>query len=88
MESLTPLFQTMLGGIQRLDQQKQQEDEEGKVQASTAQEADSTNPPHKKRKTKEDLARRARRVCRRLASMANRCFWLSTCEVTARVLTS
>ena len=29
------------------------------------------------RKTQEDLARRARRVCIRLASMGNRCYWLS-----------
>ena len=87
MEALTPLFQTMLGGIQRLEQQEIQEDEEKKLQAATAQEVDNTDPLHKKRKTKEDLERRARRVCIRLASMANRCFWLSTCEVTVHILT-
>ena len=87
MEAVTPLFQTMLGGIQRLQQQEQQEDEEGKLQEAAAQASDTTIPPHKKRKRKEDLARRARRVCIRLASMANRCFWLSTCEVTVHILT-
>jgi hypothetical protein len=72
MEALTPLFQTMLGGIQRLEQQEQQEED----------------PPHKKRKTMEDLERRARQVCIRLASMANRCFWLSACEVAVHILTA
>ena len=47
MEALTPLFQTMLGGIQRLQQQEQQEDEEGKLQEATAQASDTTIPPHK-----------------------------------------
>ena len=41
----------------------------------------------KRRRTCEDLARRARRVCIRLASMANRCFWLSTTEVALHILT-
>ena len=85
MEALTPLFQTMLGGIQRLEQQEKEEEEQR--QAAAAADGDTADPPHKKRKTKDDLARRARRVCIRLSSMANRCFWLSACEVTVHVLT-
>ena len=42
----------------------------------------------KKRKTQADEAARARRVCVRLAAMANRCHWLSTTEITTHILTS
>ena len=85
MEALTPLFQTMTSGIHRLEEQERQEEKE--LQGRLAQESDAINPEQKKRKTKEDLARRARRVCIRLASMGNRCYWLSACEVTVHILT-
>ena len=87
LESLTPLFQTMLSGTQRLEQEEQQEEEARKLQAATAQHDGSAMPPPKKPKTKEDLIRRARRLCIRLASVANRCFWLSSAEVTVHILT-
>ena len=44
-------------------------------------------PARKKRKTLEDLTRRARRFTIRLASMANRCFWLSAAELVVHILT-
>ena len=85
MQELTPLFQTMVSGIHRLEETEKQEEEE--LKATMAQQDDGTSPHPKKRKTQEDLARRARRVCIRLASMANRCYWLSACEVTVHILT-
>ena len=80
MESLTPLFQSMLGGMQRLEQQEKEEQEE---EARKRLSEEVVLPL--RRKTQEDLARRARRVCIRLASMANRCFWLSTTEVAVHI---
>ena len=44
-------------------------------------------PARKKRRTKEDLQRLARQKCIRLASMANRCYWLSSAEIAVFVLT-
>ncbi len=88
MESMTPLFQAMLGGMHRLEQQEKEEQEEETRRALA--EADADDEEHsraKRRRTGEDLARRARRVCIRLASMANRCFWLSTTEVALHILT-
>ena len=86
MEALTPLFQTMTSGIHRLEEQERQEEEE-QLQANKPQDEDSATPQPKRRKTQEDLKRRARRVCMRLASMGNRCYWLSCCEVTVHILT-
>ena len=83
MESLTPLFQSMLGGMQRLEQQEREEKEKEEARELLSEEV--VLP--KRRQTQEDLARRARRVCIRLASMANRCFWLSTTEVAVHILT-
>ena len=82
MESLTPLFHSMLGGMQRLEQQEREEQEE---EARKLLSEEVVLPL--RRRTQEDLARRARRVCIRLASMANRCFWLSTTEVAVHILT-
>ena len=45
------------------------------------------DPIAKRRKSLEALARRARRVTIRLASMANRCFWLSAAEMVVHILT-
>ncbi|MDA8609366.1 hypothetical protein N9L19_00465 [bacterium] len=75
----------MVSGIHRLEETEKQEEEE--LKATMAQQDDGTIPQPKKRKTQEDLARRARQVCIRLASMANRCYWLSACEVTVHILT-
>ena len=83
MESLTPLFQTMTTGIQRLEQQEQEEAEKSRL----ALEDSIPQGEAKKRRTQADDAARARRVCVRLASMANRCYWLSTTEVTTHILT-
>ena len=81
MESLTPLFQTMATGIQRLEQQEKEEAEKSQLQLPGEGET-------KKRRTQADAATRARRVCVRLAAMANRCYWLSTTEITTHILTS
>ena len=83
MESLTPLFQTMTTGIQRLEQQEKDEAEKAQAQLQEG----SAQGEAKKRRTQADDAARARRVCIRLASMANRCYWLSTTEVTTHILT-
>ena len=82
MEALTPLFQSMQGGVHRLEDQEREEEEQAKA---TADENDE--PTAKKRKTHEDLAKRARRLTIRLASMANRCYWLSATEVAVHILT-
>ncbi len=88
MESMTPLFQAMLGGMHRLEQQEKEEQEEEARRALAEGGADGEEQTAaKRRRTGEDLARRARRVCIRLASMANRCFWLSTTEVALHILT-
>ena len=67
-----------------LEINERQEEEE--LQGRLAQESDAVIPQRKTRKTKGDLARSARRVCIRLASMGNRCDWLSACEVTVHIL--
>ena len=63
--------------------------EGGAAQPAHAQVADggATQPAQdrKKRRTQADDAARARRVCIRLASMANRCYWLSTTEITTHI---
>ena len=83
MESLTPLFQSMLGGMRRLEEQEKEEKEEEEARKQLSQE-----PVLPTRvQIEDDLARRARRVCIRLASMANRSFWLSTTEVAVHILT-
>ena len=88
MESMTPLFQSMLSGMQRLEQQEREEQEEEARKALSEGGADGGDQTLvKRRQTRDDLARRARRVCIRLASMANRCFWLSTTEVALHILT-
>ena len=88
MESLTPLFQCMTSGIHRLEAQERQEEEERKEAEDGKDDSHDASQVVKKRKTLEDLTRRARRVCIRLASMGNRCYWLSTTEVTVHILTS
>ena len=84
MQSITPLFHAMAQGIRRL------EDEEMAAAAAELP-IDSTDAeavrPRKRPKTTAELQRLARRVCIRLASMANRCYWLSTTEVAVHILT-
>ena len=84
MESLTPLFQTMQTGIQRLEQQEREEAERSKA---AVDQVDTADEAAKKAKTEAESAARARRVTVRLASMANRCYWLSTTEITTHILT-
>ncbi|MCP4206292.1 MAG: hypothetical protein GY767_04500, partial [Shimia sp.] len=88
MESLTPLFMSMSSGIHRLEKQEEQEEAEANA-ARLAVEADgdAAEPAPKRRKTIEDLSRRARRITIRLASMANRCFWVSAAELVVHILT-
>ena len=88
MEALTPLFLTMTSGIHRLEKQEEQEEAEAEAARKTAHDQDgAVQPARKQRKTLEDLMRRARRVTIRLASMANRCFWLSAAELVVHILT-
>ena len=91
MESLTPLFKALTEGIHRLQSQEAKEEEEvlaredEKADASTDGHSVEAEPARKKPKTMEDSARRCRRLTIRLASMANRCFWLSAAELLIHV---
>ena len=88
MESLTPLFLAMTDGIHRLEKQEQQEQEAAAVARQAAEaEAGVEQSAPKRCRSQEEIQRRARRVTIRLASMANRCFWLSAAEVVVRILT-
>ena len=81
MQSMIPLFAAMTQGIRKLEEQEEQAEQlAGKDPAEE-------RAKKKKRKTKEDLQRLARQNCIRLASMANRCYWLSSAEIAAFVLT-
>ena len=63
--------------------------EEPKIRKrSRAEEACDEEPKTWKRgRTTEELQARARKHVLRLASAANRCYWLSTCEVVIQILT-
>ena len=88
MESMTPLFIAMTSGIHRLEKQEEQEQAEAEVAREALDDSgDVLQPAPKQRKSLEDFARRARRVTIRLASMANRCFWLSAAELVVHILT-
>ena len=80
MESLTPLFTNLTEGVHRLERQEAEE-EAAEEQARIS----SMEPARKQRKTRGDLARTCRRFTIRLASMANRCFWLSAAELLIHV---
>ena len=80
MQSMTPLFAAMTQGIRKLEEQEEQAEQ-------LADKDPAEEPARKKRKTKEDLQRLARQKCIRLASMANRCYWLSSAEIAVFVLT-
>ena len=84
MESLTLLFETMTSGIHRLELQEKEEADAAQ-QALAASDAQQAN--RKKRRTQDELKARARRLTVRLASTANRCYWLSTTEVVTHILT-
>ena len=88
MEALTPLFQAMLGGVHRLEAQVRQEKELAEeAAADDAAPGCEAEPIAKKRRTQLDLSRYARRLVVRLASMANRCYWLSCTEADLYLLT-
>ena len=73
MEALTPLFQSMTGGVHRLEEQEREEEQQAQATGAGDEE-----PVAKKRRIHEHLAKRARRLTIRLASMPNRCYLLST----------
>ena len=87
MESLTPLFRSMTDGVHRLERQEEQEEAEAESARKAAADETGLEPAPKQQKTMEDIARRARRLTIRLASMANRCFWVSAAELTVHILT-
>ena len=88
MESVTPPFHSKLGGMQRLEQQEREEQEEEARKVLSEGGADGEDQTMaKRRRTCEHVARRAWRLCIRLASMANRWFWLPTIEVALHILT-
>ena len=61
--------------------------EEYKAVDAKAEEDRLQNAESKRRKTNVDVKYRARRVTIRLASMANRCYWLSCAEVAIHIFT-
>ena len=81
MESLTPLFKSMTEGVIRLERQEEEEQAEAESARMALATETGGEPPPKQRKTKEDLLRRARRLTCRIASMANRCYWVSPAEL-------
>ena len=87
MEALTPLFKCMTDGVHRLERQEEQEEVEAERARKEAAEETGQELAAKQPKTKEEIARRARRLTIRLASMANRCFWVSPAELTVHILT-
>ena len=87
MESLTPLFQCMTDGVIRLERQEEVEEAEAESTRMALAKETGGEPAPKKRKTTEEVLRRARRLTIRLASMGNRCFWVSPAELTAHILT-
>ena len=87
MESLTPLFRCMTDGVHRLERQEEQEEAEAESARKAAADETGLEPAPKQQKTVEDITRRARRLTIRLASMANRCFWVSAAELTVHILT-
>ena len=88
MEALAPLFKSLLPGIQRLAAEQEEEDAAKEVERQRAEGAgDEEGPSRKRGRTIEELRTRARKHVIRLASAANRCYWLSTCEVAIQILT-
>ncbi len=87
MESLTPLFLSLTDGVIRLERQEEVEQAEAESTRMALANETGSEPAPKQRKTKEDVVRRARRLTIRLASMANRCFWVSAAELTVHILT-
>ena len=87
MESLFSLFRCMTEGVQRLERQEQQEEAEAERAREAAAQETGLEPAPKQSKTREDIARRARRLTIRFASMGNRCFWVSAAELTVHILT-
>ena len=86
-ESLTPLFRSMTDGVHHLERQEEQEEAEAESARKAAADKTGVEPARKQQKTMEHIARRARRLAIRLASIANRCFWVSAAELTVHVLT-
>ena len=70
----------MTKGVRKLEEQEN-EAQDAKQQLEPAE------PAIKKRKTQDDYKRLARQKCLRMASMANRCYWLSTAEIAVYILT-
>ena len=87
MEALTPLFKCMTDGVHRLEREEEQEEAEAESARKEAADETGLEAAPKQPKTKQEIARRARRLTIRLASMANRCFWLSQDELTVHILT-
>ena len=80
METLAPLFKSLLPGIKRLEVEQKEEDAAVEAERRRAEEAGGHEPQTRKRgRTTQELRARARRRVLRLASAANRCYWLSTC---------
>ena len=87
MEALTPLFKSMAEGIHRLARQEALEKADAESVRAAAADPDGGDAQETRRRSQEDIARRARRVTCRLAAMGNRCFWLSAAELTLHILT-
>ena len=89
MEALVPLLKSLLPGIQRLAAEQQEEEAQEENNRRRAEETPGEEPQNRSsgRTTEEQLRARARKHVLRLASAANRCYWLSTCEVAIQIIT-
>ena len=87
-ESMTLFFQAMALGIHRLEQEEAEEQSvRTALQAAAVLDNTAPEPPHRGgRRIQEDLANRARRLCIRIASQCNRCFWVSAAELTVDII--
>ena len=87
MEASAPLFKTLLPGIRRLAAEQEQEEAEEKARTRAREVAGEEPQTRKRRRTMEEIRARARKHVLRLASAANRCYWLSIYEVAIQILT-
>ena len=80
MQHVQPVLSQMANGMRRLEAEFLEEDR--KIAEDICEE-----PTGKKPRTNAVIVQRARRTCMRLAASANRCFWLSPCEIMVTLLT-
>ena len=74
MEALTPLFKCMTDGVHRLEREEDQGEAEAESARKEATDETGLEAAPKQPKTKEDIARRARRFQSRRFAACDECF--------------